>query len=200
MQRFTAQVTGSGPSAPSGTVNFYDTTTSPPTLLGTANLDSQGRAVLLDSDLSVGSHPVQAVYGGDSQNQGNQSGLLNQAVLGCTVSAHLVHGGTTLLDLPGATLQVRVGRTMVTVGQAAVSYCADPGRATAQATLTGTISTGSGAFARGDSVSLHLRTSRVGHRAASLQAVLSDATSKHRLALLGPFDSGSRITIGLAGS
>ncbi|MGH2390786.1 MAG: Ig-like domain repeat protein, partial [Chloroflexota bacterium] len=201
-QRFTAQVQTSGSISPSGMVSFYDTGTSPQTLLGTAGLDAQGRAVLLAGTLGVGSHLVQAVYEGDSWNQSSQSGLLDQRVPACTASARLVHAGIVLLDLPSpagtgstAPLQLRVGRGEAVVAQPAVVYCADPGRSNAQASLGGTVTAGSGPFAKGDMVQVHLSTRSAGHGAETPQAVLVDQTSKRRLALLGPFDGGSRIQI-----
>jgi len=48
--------------APSGTVTFYDG----PTELGTVTLDSSGKAVLVTSALSVGSHDIFALYSGDA--------------------------------------------------------------------------------------------------------------------------------------
>ncbi|MDR3724878.1 MAG: Ig-like domain repeat protein [Terracidiphilus sp.] len=61
---FTATVSGAG-STPSGTVTFYAGTTS----LGTATLNSAGKATLTNSTLAVGSYAISATYSGDTNNQ-----------------------------------------------------------------------------------------------------------------------------------
>jgi hypothetical protein len=68
---FTAKVT---PSAATGSVQFFDGTT----LLGTASL-SNGSASL-SKKLSAGTHPIQAVYGGDVNNAGSSSAILTETV------------------------------------------------------------------------------------------------------------------------
>jgi autotransporter-associated beta strand protein len=61
---FTATVTANAPGAgtPTGTVSFRDGVT----LLGTAALDSTGRAFLPTSSLAAGAHTITVVYSGDS--------------------------------------------------------------------------------------------------------------------------------------
>jgi VCBS repeat-containing protein len=70
----TATVTGS-PTKPTGTVTFKDGST----VLGTATLNSSGVATLSVS-LMAGSHPLTAVYGGDTTFAGSTSTALTQTV------------------------------------------------------------------------------------------------------------------------
>ena len=72
---FTAAVT-SPDGTPTGTVTFLDGST----VTGTATLDSAGRATLSTSALSIGSHSIKAVYGGDGAFQGSTSAVLTQTV------------------------------------------------------------------------------------------------------------------------
>jgi streptogramin lyase len=69
---FTATVTGA---SPTGTVQFRDGVTS----LASATL-SAGLATFTTSSLSVGSHPISAVYSGDPNNQASTSPVLIQTV------------------------------------------------------------------------------------------------------------------------
>jgi Bacterial Ig-like domain (group 3) len=71
---FTATVTGAGPT-PVGSVSFYDGAT----LLGTVAL-SGGVATFTTGTLIVGTHPMTAVYGGDTNYTGSTSAILNQVV------------------------------------------------------------------------------------------------------------------------
>ena len=74
---FTATVMGTGGS-PTGSVTFYDGTTS----LGAVTLAS-GKATLLTSNLTIGTHSITAQYGGDSTFSGTTSSpALTQAVTG----------------------------------------------------------------------------------------------------------------------
>ncbi len=72
---FTAKVAGQYGGTPTGTVSFYDGTT----LLGTGTL-SNGVATYSTSSLSVGTHSMTAVYGGDTNFLGSTSGVLQQVV------------------------------------------------------------------------------------------------------------------------
>jgi hypothetical protein len=56
-----AFVFGHAPSAPTGTVQFFDGSTA----LGSATIDSTGRASIAISTLNVGAHSITAQYGGD---------------------------------------------------------------------------------------------------------------------------------------
>jgi hypothetical protein len=72
---FTATVTPSGSGTPTGTVSFYDNST----LLTTVAL-SGGAATYTTTKLSVGSHPITAVYSGDASFAGSTSQVLTQVV------------------------------------------------------------------------------------------------------------------------
>jgi hypothetical protein len=72
---FTAQVTSTGPSAPTGTVKFLDGSTS----LGSAKV-SGGVAHLTKSTLAAGTHPITAQYQGDAASAKSTSSVLNQVV------------------------------------------------------------------------------------------------------------------------
>ena len=73
---FTAGVTGSGSVVPTGTVSFQDGTT----VLGTLTLDIHGSAALTLSTLSVGSHSIRVVYGGDANNGGSSSAAVQETI------------------------------------------------------------------------------------------------------------------------
>src|SRR5205807_232069 len=73
---FTATVS---PSTASGTVQFNDTITSPPTTLG-AGIISGGTATFVTSSLSVGSHHIVAKYLGAVNNAPSTSGMLVETV------------------------------------------------------------------------------------------------------------------------
>ncbi|MGD0464871.1 MAG: Ig-like domain repeat protein, partial [Tepidisphaeraceae bacterium] len=70
----TANVPGSG--TPTGTVTFEDGSTT----LGTGTLDGSGVATLSTSGLSVGSHSITVVYGGDTNFTTSTSSALTQTV------------------------------------------------------------------------------------------------------------------------
>jgi len=70
---FTAAVTGA---TPTGTVQFFDGANS----LGTGTVNGSGIATLATSPLTVGTHPINAVYGGDGGNTGSMSQLVQQLV------------------------------------------------------------------------------------------------------------------------
>jgi uncharacterized repeat protein (TIGR01451 family) len=74
---FTATVAVAAPGAgtASGTVNFFDGATP----LGTGTL-SGGTTLLTTSTLAVGSHPITAAYGGDTNFNSSTSAILNQVV------------------------------------------------------------------------------------------------------------------------
>ena len=62
--------------APTGTVTFYNGSTS----LGTGTVNSSGVATLTTSTLPLGSDPVTAVYGGDSNYAGSTSNVVTENV------------------------------------------------------------------------------------------------------------------------
>jgi hypothetical protein len=74
---FTALVTPSSAGiTPTGTVTFMDGATT----LGTGTLNASRQASFTTSSLSVGSHSITAVYGGDSNFTGSTSLALTQTV------------------------------------------------------------------------------------------------------------------------
>jgi hypothetical protein len=75
---FTATVTGPGGGIPTGTVNFYDSTTS----LGSSSLNGSGVATLATSSFAVGTHSITATYNGDTSFGTSTSPVLSQVVQG----------------------------------------------------------------------------------------------------------------------
>jgi hypothetical protein len=75
---FTATVTAVAPGTgtPTGTVTFLDGATT----LGTGALNGSGVATFTTSALTVASHPITAVYGGDASFNGSTSSIVNQVV------------------------------------------------------------------------------------------------------------------------
>ncbi|HEX4794926.1 MAG TPA: Ig-like domain repeat protein [Humisphaera sp.] len=71
---FTATVSGVG--TPTGTVTFMDGTTT----LATGTLNASGVATFTTSALMLGTHPITAVYGGDTNDSASTSAALNQVV------------------------------------------------------------------------------------------------------------------------
>jgi hypothetical protein len=75
---FTATVAGpsGNTTVPSGSVTFYDGTTS----LGPGSLNGVAQAALATSALGAGTHSITAVYGGDTNFAGSTSAILSQVV------------------------------------------------------------------------------------------------------------------------
>ncbi len=94
---FTATVSSSA-ATPSGSLTFYDGTT----LLGSAVTLAQGMASYTTSAFAVGSHPVTAVYGGDTNFSALTSSVLTETVedfalsvpSGSSTSQTVSRGGT----------------------------------------------------------------------------------------------------------
>ena len=74
---FTATVTTVGTHPPTGTVTFNDGTAS----LGTGTLNGSQVATFPTSSLTVGTHSITAVYGGDANNAGSTSAVLSQVIV-----------------------------------------------------------------------------------------------------------------------
>jgi hypothetical protein len=89
---FTASVQATAPGAgtPSGTVTFKDITT----VLGTANLNSAGKATFTSSALAVGTHAITASYAGDTNFTASFSPNVSE-VITASVRATLVSPATT---------------------------------------------------------------------------------------------------------
>ncbi|BBI31924.1 Ig-like domain repeat protein [Cohnella abietis] len=86
---FTANVTDSvaGQSKPTGTVTFKNGTD----ILGTATLDVDGKAKLVNSDLPLGTHLITAFYNGDDNYNTSNSSSLTQAVEAIKTKATLTY-------------------------------------------------------------------------------------------------------------
>ena len=74
---FTATV-AAAQGIPAGTVNFFDGAA----LMGSATLDSSGKAQLSISSLTVGSHHITAQYDGDANFGGSTSSIYEFSVWG----------------------------------------------------------------------------------------------------------------------
>jgi subtilase family serine protease len=102
---FTATVTTTGSTAPTGTVTFNDGTTA----IGTGALSTVGGfqvATFTTSTLTVGTHSITAVYGGDTNNAGGTSAVLSEVIVTPTftfvstpgtATSHTVLSGQTTL-------------------------------------------------------------------------------------------------------
>src|SRR5438477_2682326 len=82
---FTATVTSSATSIPTGTVTFQDATTT----LGTGTL-SGGTATFTTSGLGTGTHSITGIYGGDANFTGSTSPILTQTVSKAASSSAVV--------------------------------------------------------------------------------------------------------------
>ncbi|MBI3639490.1 MAG: Ig-like domain repeat protein [Thaumarchaeota archaeon] len=91
---FTAFVT---PNNATGTVQFNDTSTSPPTTLGAGTLGITGNTTFSISSLSVGSHNIVARYLGDANNNSSVSGILVQTVNLASSTTTLSSNTTSIL-------------------------------------------------------------------------------------------------------
>lgn len=81
---FTATVSGSG-AVPTGTVTFKDGSAT----LGSGNLSGSGVATFSTSTLSVATHSITAVYGGDTTYNTSTSAALSQIVNRATTTTNL---------------------------------------------------------------------------------------------------------------
>jgi uncharacterized repeat protein (TIGR01451 family) len=68
---FTAALTASGPQIPTGTVRFEDNGVP----LATVNINAQGNAVFTTSTLTLGTHPLSAIYDGNATFLGSAASL-----------------------------------------------------------------------------------------------------------------------------
>jgi hypothetical protein len=136
---FTATV----PFAATGTIQFMDGTTN----LGAPVTIGSGVAAFPTNSLTVGSHPITAVYSGDASHLGATSGVLTQTVSAlATLTALAVSPDSPLTPQTVVTLTATVtsGGTAVSPGQvkfcdATASHCAGLAVVgTAQLTSTGT--------------------------------------------------------------
>jgi hypothetical protein len=92
----TVKAVGGG-GTPTGAVTFKDTAT----VLGTGLLDAFGKATLTTSALTLGTHPIKAVYGGDDSFAGSTSDVLAQAVpsaTGCSTPGFFATSGSPVTN------------------------------------------------------------------------------------------------------
>jgi len=90
---FTATVTTSGSTMPTGTVTFLDGSTQ----LGTATLNGSGVATFTSPyALTTGQHSITAAYGGDGNNAPSTSAVLTQTVNPAAIVLSPVSGSVTV--------------------------------------------------------------------------------------------------------
>ena len=114
----TLTATLTGPTAPTGTVVFTDTTTSPAVTLGSITAVN-GVATLSTSTLTVGSHFITATYSGDANFNGKTSTLLTEVVQDFSLGLSATGGGNSILSAtvqPGGTAVFILPFTPSTVG------------------------------------------------------------------------------------
>jgi len=97
---FTATVS---PNTATGTIQFNDTSTSPPTILGTGTIAS-GHAIFTSSSLSVDNHNIIAKYLGDTNDIVSVSSALTQTVNKIS---------TTILSLSAASITLGQSVTFI---------------------------------------------------------------------------------------
>jgi len=118
----TVTVTPPGGGTPTGSVTFYDGTTT----LGGVALPSSGQAVYATSALTLGSHSITATYSGDANFLGSTSPVLTQQVNGSTltVSPTSLSFGNQVINETSAAKTVTLtntGATSVTISSITVS-------------------------------------------------------------------------------
>jgi hypothetical protein len=96
--------TGAFPQTPSGGLSFYDGTT----LLSATTLDSNGDASFSTSTLALGTHPITAVYAGNSVMAGSTSAVLQQLVIPALSSS----ADAFLLSVTPTSVSVGVGNSV----------------------------------------------------------------------------------------
>jgi sugar lactone lactonase YvrE len=84
----TASVTSTSPGglAPTGTIVFYDGTV----VIGTQPVNAAGIATMTTSTLTVGQHPLIAVYNGDSYNEASTSATVQESIVQRATTTALV--------------------------------------------------------------------------------------------------------------
>lgn len=105
--KLTASVTSSVSGTRTGNVTFMDGTTS----LGTTALDAAGLATLTISTLVVGTHPLSAVYAGDTNYATSTSSALSQVVNRATTTTLLASSSNPSLVDTSVTFTATVAAT-----------------------------------------------------------------------------------------
>jgi Bacterial Ig-like domain (group 3) len=96
--------TATGSKTPTGTITFNDGSSA----LGTGVLNSSGVATYTTSSLAVGQHSITAVYGGDANNAGGTSLVLNQTVNAADFAISSTQSSETISAGASASLIVTV--------------------------------------------------------------------------------------------
>jgi hypothetical protein len=124
---FSATITpASGSAVPTGSVDFYDGTTS----LGTETLNSSGEATLSTSTLAVGTHSITAKYSGDTNFNASTSSAVTVTISALAPGFTISNGGPITISSPGAT-----------TGNTATITVTPAGGFTGQVTLTAALAT-----------------------------------------------------------
>jgi len=124
---------------PTGSVTFMDGAT----MLGAASLDGTGRATLSVSTLSVGSHSISAIYGGDAAFRTSTSSAVTQTINRAT-SAVTVTAPATVGQGRAVTFSARVSAVAPGAGTAGgtIQFQIDGVNFGAPVTLAGGVATG----------------------------------------------------------
>jgi len=184
---FTATVTANSPGArtPTGTVTFKDGSTT----LGTGTLNAGGVATFSAGALSVASHSITSVYGGDTNDQGSTSTALTQ----------MVNQASTTTTLKSSANPSVYGQSVTFT---AIVAPVSPGAGTPTGTVTfeeGTTVLGTGTFSSGLA---QFATSSLGVGTHSITAVYNGDANfsvSTAAALTQTVKPASAITIGDAG-
>jgi hypothetical protein len=107
---WTATVTSSGSTIPTGKVNFNWSGHT----IGSAALSSGGVATLTRSNLNADPYPLTAVYTGDANNLGSTSAVLNQVVLETTSTATLTSSPNPSAQGQAVTFTAKISSPTVT--------------------------------------------------------------------------------------
>jgi Bacterial Ig-like domain (group 3)/FG-GAP-like repeat len=101
---WTATVTTSGKTTPTGKVNFNWGSYS----IGTATLNASGVATLTRPNLSADAYPLFAVYVGDANNGASASAILNQVITQTTSSATLTSSPNSSTEGQSVTFTAKI--------------------------------------------------------------------------------------------
>src|SRR5467141_4044967 len=134
---FTATVTSSAASIPTGTVTFQDGVTT----LGTGTL-SGGTATFTTSGLGTGAHSITAIYGGDANFTGSTSPILTETI-GKAVSSSSVVTSSNNPSIIGTAVTLTATVTSPVTGTLTGTVTFQDG---ASALGTGTLSGGTATF------------------------------------------------------
>jgi sugar lactone lactonase YvrE len=102
--QFTATVTSNGGGTPTGTVQFFDGAAS----LGSTALNGSGIATLSLSTLSLGSHPITAVYSGDSFDATSSSTAMPEVIQAASATVALGSSANPSVFNTGLTFNIAV--------------------------------------------------------------------------------------------